>query len=112
MRSMLSKGRNLTVPAITTAVVGGQAVKYGSLFGIIEADTAVGDDAVLVRNGVFSDQPKDTAAAWTFGDVIYWDDTAKKFTKTATNNLRVGYAVAAALQADTMGTVVLGVDTV
>ncbi|WP_316168955.1 MULTISPECIES: DUF2190 family protein [unclassified Bradyrhizobium] len=112
MRSMYQKGRNLTVPAITTAVTGGQAVKYGSLFGIIEADTAVGDDAVLVRSGVHSDQPKDTASAWTFGDILYWDDTAKKFTKTATNNLRVGYAAANALQADTTGSVLLGVDTI
>lgn len=42
----------------------------------------------------------DTGAAWAVGDKIYWDDTAKKFTKTSTSNTLVGYALEAKLSAD------------
>ncbi|HGW6361952.1 TPA: DUF2190 family protein [Escherichia coli] len=112
MRNYLNEGANLTLAATAAALTGGQPLKVGSLFGIVLSDAAIGDDYVIRREGVFEGQPKDTAAAWAAGDILYWDDTAKKFTKTATSNLRVGYAAVAALQADTVGTVVLGVDTV
>lgn len=36
------------------------------------------------------------------GDKIYWDDTAKAFTTTTVNNTLVGYALEAALSADTV----------
>jgi predicted RecA/RadA family phage recombinase len=112
MKGYLNEGRNLTLPATAAALTGGQALKVGSLFGIVLSDAAIGDDYVIRRKGVMEGQPKDTAAPWAVGDILYWDDTAKKFTKTATSNLRVGYAVAAALQADTVGTVLLGTDTI
>jgi predicted RecA/RadA family phage recombinase len=112
MKSYLQVGDSLTLPATAANLTGGQAVKVGSLFGIVMTDQVIGDDYVIVRVGVFSDQPKDTAAAWAVGDILYWDDTAKKFTKTATSNLRVGYASAAALIGDTTGTVVLGIASI
>ena len=112
MKGYLQDGKNLTLPATAAALTSGQAIQVGSLFGICLTDYAIGDDYVIRRTGVFEGQPKDTAAAWTAGDKIYWDNTAKKFTKTATSNLQVGYAAANALIADTVGTVVIGVDTV
>jgi predicted RecA/RadA family phage recombinase len=33
--------------------------------------------------------------AWNEGDIIYWDNSAKVFTKTSTSNFRAGFAVLA-----------------
>jgi predicted RecA/RadA family phage recombinase len=44
--------------------------------------------------------PTDTGAAWAVGDKIYWDNTNKVFTKTATSNTLVGYALEAKGSAD------------
>jgi predicted RecA/RadA family phage recombinase len=50
------------------------------------------------------DVPSDTGAAWAVGDVVYWDDTAKVFTKTTTSNTKAGQVTAAAkLSAATTG---------
>lgn len=47
--------------------------------------------------------PKATGEAWTALGRIYWDDTAKKFTTTATANTFAGYIVSDAASADTEG---------
>lgn len=49
-----------------------------------------------------SEAPKAAGAAWSVGDALYWDDTAKNFTKTASGNTLCAYALAAALTADTV----------
>jgi predicted RecA/RadA family phage recombinase len=63
-------------------------------------------DAAAASNHVYesevSDAPKATGEAWAVGAVIYWDDTNKKFTTTATSNTKCGYALAPALAADTV----------
>ena len=38
---------------------------------------------------------KTGSQAWAEGAVVYWDDTAKDFTTTASGNLRAGCAVVA-----------------
>lgn len=47
--------------------------------------------------------PKTTAQAWAPMNLIYWDDTAKKFTTTATANTLAGRVVEAAASADAEG---------
>lgn len=49
-----------------------------------------------------SDAPKAAGAAWSIGDSLYWDDTAKNFTKTSASNTLCGYALAPAASADTV----------
>jgi len=49
-------------------------------------------EAALV--GVF-DLKKVGSQAWAAGDKIYWDNTAKETTKTATANTLIGVAVEA-----------------
>lgn len=51
--------------------------------------------------------PKAAGEAWAAGDVVYWDDTAKAFTKTATANTKAGYVQEAALTAATLGIIAL-----
>lgn len=106
------KGRVLDAIAPAGGVIAGVAYKLGALFGIAKETVAAGVPFAYERRGVWSNQPKAAGAAWTFGAVLYWDDTAKAFTTTATNNMRVGYAVSVQASGDTAGTVLLGVDTI
>ena len=41
--------------------------------------------------------------AWAVGDAVYWDNTNKRLTKTATDNTKVGVAVAAKATTGTIG---------
>jgi len=108
----IQHGRVLDAVAPAGGVVSNTPYKLGSLFGIAAETVPAGSLFAYERSGVFGSQPKAAGAAWVFGDILYWDDTAKNYTKTATNNMRVGYAAAAAASADTVGAVVLGVDTI
>lgn len=63
-------------------------------------------DAATESNHVYrsevSGADKATGAAWAVGDRIYWDDTAKKFTKTSTDNTACGWSLGTALSGDTV----------
>ncbi|WP_316234972.1 MULTISPECIES: DUF2190 family protein [unclassified Bradyrhizobium] len=107
MKSYLQEGDQIDV-TLSASVTGGIATLVGAaMFGVPMIDGVSGDTVTLVREGVFSDQPKKAGEAWAVGDKLYWDNTAKNFTTTATNNLYVGIARDAALAADTTGVVVL-----
>ncbi len=47
--------------------------------------------------------PKAPGTAWSQGDKLYFDNTAKTFTKTATSNTAAGYAYYGAASGDTTG---------
>lgn len=47
--------------------------------------------------------PKATGTAWSPGDKIYWDDTAKNFTKTVGSNTLAGIVNEAAASGDAEG---------
>jgi predicted RecA/RadA family phage recombinase len=53
------------------------------------------------------DLKKVASQAWTAGDKIYWDNTNKEVTKTATSNTLIGVAVVAVAggASDTLGQV-------
>jgi len=51
------------------------------------------------------DGPKVSAQAWTEGQQINWDNTAKLFTTVTTGNFRAGTAVAAAVNPSATGRV-------
>ena len=59
-----------------------------------------------LREGVV-EHAKVSAQAWTEGQQINWDDTAKLMTTVTTGNFRVGYAAAAAANPTATGKVVL-----
>lgn len=103
MKNYIQAGDVLTVPA-PAAVLSGAGVLVGSLFGVACANAASGADVELQTTGVF-EMPKATGAAWTIGQRLYWDDTAKNMTGTASTNKLVGIAVLAAASGDTVGIV-------
>ena len=89
----------LTAPGTVAAGVG---VLVGSIFGVNQNNVTVGQSMELATTGVF-DMAKTAAEAWTEGAVLYWNDTTKALTTTASTNKRVGYAARAQLAADTVG---------
>ncbi|UWQ17919.1 DUF2190 family protein [Jannaschia sp. M317] len=94
MKNYVQKGENLTLTA-PYAVTSGGGCKTGLIFGVAAGDAASGETADLVTVGVF-DMPKVAANNFAEGAVVYWDDTAKVVTSTASGNTKIGVAVTAA----------------
>lgn len=57
--------------------------------------------------GLIEYATSDTSATWTAGDKVYWDDSAKKFTKTSTSNTLAGIAAEDKASTATTGMVLL-----
>jgi len=111
MNNYNSPGDTLTLTAPAGGVVSGSVYKIGQLV-VVAADTVAATLPFEGRRvGVFAGLPKDNGVAWVEGDPLYWDDGASDFTPTAAAGLVLaGTAAAAALLADTTGTVLLGVN--
>lgn len=101
MKNYVQAGDVLTVTAPAN-VLSGAGVLVGSLFGVACGDALSGAEVEIKTKGVF-DLAKATGAAWTVGQRLYWDDTAKNLTGTASTNKLVAVAVAAAASGDVVG---------
>lgn len=106
-RNYVQPGETVTIPAAPYAVASGGGVKVGALIGIALADAASGAPVEVRRVGVFdvTKAPGEAWVAWT--TKIYWDDTNRRFTSTATNNTLVGVAAQSQASADTVGRALL-----
>lgn len=93
MKNYVQSGDTLEFTA-AAASAGGTGLLLGTLFGMVVATVATGETGLLKTSGVF-DVPKPGSQPWTFGAAIYWDNTAKNFTTTSTDNTKVGAAVLA-----------------
>jgi predicted RecA/RadA family phage recombinase len=100
MKNLIQKGHTLSLTA-PAAVVSGQGILVGSIFGVCTHDAASGDKMDVAVEGVF-ELPK-AAGALTEGVKMYWDNTAKNITTTSTSNTLIGAAVAAAASGDATG---------
>lgn len=98
MKNFVQPGDNLTLIA-PAAIASGEALLIGAIFGVANAAAESGKPVVISTVGVF-DLPK-AAGALTQGQVVYWDATAENVTGTATDNTRIGVAVAAEGSAST-----------
>lgn len=105
MKTYIQTGENITLAAPYTVTAGGGAL-VGAIFGVAQDAAASGADVVLITEGVF-EMPKATGNAWTLGQKLYWDNTAKNITGTVGSNTLVGAAMIAAASGDTVGTVYL-----
>jgi len=103
MKNFLQEGRTITLPA-PYALTSGQGLLVGSIFGVASADAAISADVETLLEGVFT-LTKATGAAWTQGQLIYWDNAARNCTTTVATNKLIGVATAAALTGDTVGNV-------
>lgn len=102
MRNYIQKGDDITVDS-PADVLSGAGVILGNLFGVANGDAQTGKPVVLSTVGVF-DLPKTTANDITVGAALYWNDTAKEVTTTASGNTKIGVAIAAKSGAGTVAT--------
>lgn len=93
MKNYVQPGDIVTVTAGAN-IASGAGVLTGKMFGVAMADIANGADGEVKTTGVF-DLPKAASQAWTVGALVYWDNTAKNCTTTATSNTLIGAAVLA-----------------
>lgn len=108
MKTFKQSGETLTFVAPSGGVVNGVAILIEDTV-VIPTATAAEDEEFEGRvEGVYSDAPKATGAAWTTGQVLYFDsdDSTFKTAKSATAR-RAGIAAAAAESADDTGAVKL-----
>lgn len=93
MKNFIQSGNVVTVIAPYN-VTSGQAVQVGAIIGVAANDALQGTPVELVRQGIFA-LGAVTADTLAMGDKVYWDNTNRRLTKTATNNTLVGAAAAA-----------------
>ena len=105
MRNKLQKGRIISVLA-PYAVSSGQALQVGALIGVASNDAVNGAPVEIDREGVYvlTAVAADTGAV---GAKMYWDNTAKRITSTATNNTLVGCLTEAKTNGQTTATILL-----
>lgn len=103
MKNYIQPGDTVTLIA-PAVVASGAGVLVGSIFGVAAGAAASGAAVEVVTTGVF-DLAKVEAQAWTQGARIYWDDTAKVATTTASTNKLIGVAVEAAANPTATGRV-------
>lgn len=100
-------GRTLTFIAPSGGVTNGVPVLVQNVVVVPNSTVAVGIAFEGDIEGVFT-LPKTAGAAWTAGQVLYWDSAAGSFaTAQSATARRAGVAAAAALSADTTGNVKL-----
>jgi predicted RecA/RadA family phage recombinase len=93
MQNYVQPGNTITLTA-PADVASGDGLLVGSIFGVASGAAASGDPIEVALVGVF-DLAKVGSQAWTAGDKVYWDNTAKPATKTATSNTLIGVATEA-----------------
>lgn len=103
MKNHVQKGEVLTLAAPYDVLSGG-GLKVGSIFAVASGDALTGAAVEGVTCGVF-DLPKASAQAWTQGQKVYWDDTAKLATSTASGNSLIGVATEPAANPSAIGRV-------
>jgi predicted RecA/RadA family phage recombinase len=106
MKNFIQRGDVIAIPA-PADVSSGDGVLVGSLFGVAITDAASGQSVeCAVEGAVFLAK---ATGVWTTGAPIYWDESAGVATTDddTGSNLRIGVAIAAALEADATGPVKL-----
>jgi predicted RecA/RadA family phage recombinase len=93
MKNYLGRGDAVYITA-PFAVVSGQPLKVGSMFGFIGANAAAGARVALWVLGEYSVTKVDSQA-WTEGALVFFDNDLKNFTTTAavSGGIKVGVAI-------------------
>lgn len=106
MNNYKQPGDVLTLTAPSGGVTSGLGYKIGQLF-VVAANTVAETLPFPARVSGVCELVKATGETWTEGALVYWDDSAKNVTTTATGNLKIGVATAAAGTSDAVGLVLL-----
>ena len=99
MKNFISEGNNITIASAPYARASGEGVQVGAgLFGVAVNDCLISAEVVISREGVFELAKDDSTLV--AGALIYWDNSAKVTTGTASTNLKIGVAIADAGEYD------------
>lgn len=93
MKNYVGPGDTITAAA-PYAVASGAGALIGTLFGVAQGAYDNAATGVFALTGVY-DLAKAGSQAWAVGAAIYWDNTNKVCTTTASGNTKIGVAVAA-----------------
>lgn len=108
MKNYQGPGDTLTLIAPAGGVTSGKAVLVGALVVIPMNDAAAGATFEGKTNEAFDNQLKAGGAAWTAGQVLYFDSADSTFkTATGATARRAAVAAADAAAGDTTGSVKL-----
>jgi predicted RecA/RadA family phage recombinase len=109
MRNYVQEGDALDLIAPSGGVVAGKGYSIDGLFVIAAFDAAVGETFVGHAKGVFelTKLTHATDEALTAGGKVYYDDTNKRTTATATGNRQIGIAIEAAASTAATAKVIL-----
>lgn len=106
MKNYEQHGDTLDLTAPAGGVTSGVPVKIGGQVVVPQVSAAEGKTFSAKTTGVFR-VAKATGQAWGECVTLHWDDAAKVFTTTATNNTKCGHSAAAAVNPDDVGLVKL-----
>lgn len=109
MKTFVQPGLSVPLP-MPYDRTSGLGVLVGVLFGVVAVDALTGVTAEVAVNGVF-DITKEAPLVIAVGARVFWDNTNKRVTTTATANVAIGHAVVAAASADTIARVRLSGST-
>lgn len=104
MKNLVQKGDVLGVTA-PYDLTSGVLFVVGALIGVAQNDALSGASAQMVNGGqVFNDLAKATGETWADGDVLYWDATNKRLTKTSSGTTKAAIARSVEISGATTGT--------
>lgn len=101
MKNYVQPGEVITLTA-PYAVASGDGFLVGSIFAVATTSGAINDIVEGMTCGVIQ-LKKTSAQAWTVGQRVYWDNTAKEVTTTVGSNTLIGAAVSVAVNPSATG---------
>jgi predicted RecA/RadA family phage recombinase len=101
-KTFVQPGDVVTLTAPTGGVTAGTTYRIGNLLvvALVTVAQTLPFDGMV---GGVHDLTKASGQAWTEGQNVYWDDTAKNWTTTATSNYYGGVAAQAQASGDVIG---------
>jgi len=93
MKNYVQPGNTITLAA-PYAVASGDGLLVGAIFGVATGAAASGDNVEAGLVGVY-DLAKAPSQAWSVGAKVYWDNTNRRCTTTASGNTLIGVATEA-----------------
>ena len=94
MKNFIQNGKTITLTA-PHDLSSGDALLVNALFGVACSNALAGEEVETTLEGVF-DLPKKTEQQVDQGAKLYWDNTNRELTTTASGNTRVGASAKAA----------------
>lgn len=89
-------GRGETFEFSGIAATTGDVIKVGDRIGVVQGTVTTAQVGVALTVGRFDQLKKKLTDVFTANLLVYWDDTNKEFTVTATNNTPAAWVDVAA----------------